>query len=115
MKHIKLFESYGINESLESVNQLKEINKKNYDDMLEVMPPIYIKTVDGIKVNGGFAVSEPYSSFGNLPTFGIYFKYENKYYTAIATLAKADGKTIGFPQYNNCEYTKDNVATSVKK
>lgn len=120
---MKTFESFQatevVNESeipeeLKNVKQIAAITEDKYDDMHGVLPPIYISSIDDIKV-GGFAVSEPYDSFKGLPTFGVYFKFKGKYYSAVASLTKADGKPITFASYNNQEFTRNNKATSVEK
>jgi hypothetical protein len=113
---IKKFQEF-VNESANTgdIKPLKEVDKKQHEKMLEVLPPIYVSTVDGIKVQSGFAVSEPYSETDEgIPTFSVFFKLDGKYYETEASLAKADGKDITFATYNDNEYTKDNKATSIK-
>lgn len=123
---VKTFESFEAPESiitesvipteLQKVAGIESTTEDKYDDMLGVLPPIYVSHIDDIKVKGGFAVSEPYSSdeHGN-PTFGVYFEYNGKFYTAIASLTKEDGKPIKFSTYNNEEFSRGNKAKSVKK
>lgn len=119
---MKMFESFApeivsesvIPQELKKVLGVKSVSEDKYDDMLGVLPPIYISSVDDIPVSG-FAVSEPYDDdeHGN-PTFGIYFEFQKKYYHAIASLTKPDDKPITYAMYNNEEYSRGNKAKSVK-
>ena len=116
MKRIKLFEQFMHEEtSLESIKQLKEIKEEEYERMLEVLPPIYLTTVDGVRVKEGFAVAEPSSERNHQPTFGVYFKMAGKFYSTLALLYKTSGTPITFATYHDREFTKDNKATSVEK
>ncbi len=88
---------------------LTSTEEKN-DYMLDVLPPMYIDTVDGVKVGKGFAVSEPASDFEGKPTFGIYFEHDGKFYEAEAWL---DG--ISFGNYHGKAYARGNTAHTVER
>ena len=83
--------------------------------MHEVLPPIYINSIDGTPVKGAFAVSEPFSSKGELPTFDVFFKDGDKYFELAnaCTLKKDSGKDITFDDYNDQEWSRDNKATTI--
>lgn len=113
MKHIKLFEGF-LNENASEIKGAKEIKEERYDEMHEVLPPIYVNSIDGTKVKG-FAVSEPFSNKGELPTFDVFFEDGGKYYELAnaCTLKKDSGKDITFDDYNDQEWSKDNQATTI--
>lgn len=100
-------ENDGLPAELSKIIHLSTTDKKRYDHMMDVLPPMYVTEVDGVKVNGGYAVSEPYSEDKGRPTFSTYFKFKNQYYTCMTVL---DGVT--FENYNNSAYEKFK-ATSV--
>jgi len=85
----------------------KEVTAEQYEDMLCVLPPIYIATIDGNKVTGGFAVSEACSSANNRPTFTTLFEDDGKYYQCESYM-----ENVGFNYYDK-EWTKGNVAHTV--
>lgn len=55
-----------------------EVSEDRYYEMLEVLPPLYFKTLNGKKVSGGFAVSEPTN---HIQTDSGYKAVYNGFYT----------------------------------
>lgn len=91
-----------------------EITEDRYDDMLEVLPPIYITHVDGNKVKSGFCVSEPYTHLNNggvvLTTC---YKLDGKYYMCLCAAFKYNDNAI--KDTYNAEYTRDNYCITYTK
>ena len=61
-----------------------EVSEDRYWEMLEVLPPIYFNTLNGKKVSGGFAVSEPNRHIktpeGFRATYNGFYKKDGKYF-----------------------------------
>ena len=61
-----------------------EVSEEKYYDALEVLPPFYFDTLNGKKVNGGFAVSEAsahrQTPDGMKATYDGYYKSGDKYF-----------------------------------
>ncbi len=77
---------------------VSEITEEQYDDMLDVLPPIYIaaKTINP-KACGAFAVSEAYNHSDTVQ-LGVYWKEKEtdgtKYYQQIRRVYTPEGKPI---------------------
>lgn len=96
-------------------NQQKhtEITESRYDDMLEILPPIFITHLDGNRIKG-FCVSEAYTHLNNggvvLTTC---YKLDGKYYTCLCAVFKNSDNPIR--DTYNAEYTRDNYAITYRK
>ena len=97
----------------------QEVTEAIYNDMLEVLPPIYVNEVDGKKVEG-FTVSEPMDSVIlkgtciEYPTFIVFYKDDGKYFKVEAVLQNPIKGLITFSLYNALEYSRNNIAIVIK-
>ncbi|MGP8216321.1 MAG: hypothetical protein ACLQQ4_12195 [Bacteroidia bacterium] len=104
---------------METQYKTQEVTEDIYNDMLDVLPPIFINEVYGKKVEG-FAVSEPMNSVTlketgkEYPTFNVFYKDGGKYYKAEAVLQNALKGLITFSLYNAMAYTRNNTAIVIK-
>jgi hypothetical protein len=61
-----------------------EVSEETYWDNLEVLPPFYFETLNGKKVQGGFAVGEPSDHVetpeGTKAVYQAYYKKDGKYF-----------------------------------
>lgn len=91
-----------------------EIKEERFDDMLEILPPIYISHIDGNKVKFGFCVSEPYTHLNNgAVVLTTCYKLHGKYYTCLSVVLKNNDKYIKDTYAD--EYTRDNYAVTYIK
>ncbi|MGP8215319.1 MAG: hypothetical protein ACLQQ4_07130 [Bacteroidia bacterium] len=104
---------------METQYKTQEVTEAIYNEMFEVLPPIYVSEVYGKKVEG-FAVSEPMNSVTlketgkEYPTFNVFYKDSEKYYKAEAVLQNPLKGLISFSLYNSMEYTRNNIAIVIK-
>lgn len=91
----------------------KEINEERYDNMLNVMPPVYITHIDGNPVKEGFGVGEAYSEFNNTVVLTTCYKKEGKYYECFCVMYKHNYKPI--IETYSAEWTRDNYGITYQK
>jgi hypothetical protein len=80
-----------------------EVSEDRYWEMLEVLPPFYFNTLNGKKVSGGFAVSEPNRHIstpdGFKATYNGFYKKDGKYFEigeVYFTKTDSDGEVDGY-------------------
>jgi hypothetical protein len=93
----------------------KEVDEDRYDWMLGVMPPIYITSIDGEKIQSGFAMSEPNSHVkvegGYKATFTALYKKDGKYFEVPDVYFEGKGEAKRVNQDNKAQYARGgNVA-----
>lgn len=91
---------------------MKEVTQERYDDMLEVLPPMYLSEIDGKKVKNGFAVSEALSQNDDGPTFVGYWEEDGKFFSSEVSVIKPNGKNVGWNYYAHA-FTKGNTAKTI--
>jgi len=91
----------------------KLIDEERHDYILNVLPPLYISYVDGVKVKNGIACSEPYTHGKNAVVLTVCYRVEDKYYEVDCEIFKADGTPI-WDTYDHC-YSSNNIATTWRK
>jgi hypothetical protein len=91
----------------------KLIDENRWQYMLEVLPPLYIKTLDGIAISNGIACSEPYT-FARSVVLTVCYKKDGEYYECEAEVYTEDGKPMG-DTYNHCYSTGNIAKTWIRK
>lgn len=91
----------------------KAITEERYYEMLEVLPPIYVRSVDGIEVDRGFSVAEAtrHANDGR-SAFTTCFMKDGLYYECEAVLSTDEGKAVKGSGYEY-EYSRGNKAQSI--
>lgn len=88
-----------------------EITEEQYQECLDVLPPIYIRLLNGEKIQSGFAIMEPLNHHSDGTIISqVCFRKDDKYLTTDARIYKADGSIIDYSDYQ--VYTSDNIAIS---
>lgn len=101
------------------MQQWKQITEDRYNEMLDVLPPVYIRKLHGFEVKGAFACSEPYThryykdeklnKVVCVVVCSVFWRdNDGNYYEELCELYKADGTPIN-DTYYHC-YTRGNIA-----
>jgi hypothetical protein len=96
-----------------TLQEHKEITEDQYDEMLNCMPPVYIIMLDGVKLERGFAVGEPYTMAIGTMVCTVCYEKNGKYYMTKACLFKGNGAKI--TDINSQYYTRENIAITYHK
>jgi hypothetical protein len=104
---------------METKYKTLEVTEAIYNEMFDVLPPIYVSEVYGKKIEG-LAVSEPMNSATlrdtgrAYPTFNVFYKDGGKYYKVEAVLQNQSKGLITFSLYNALEYSRNNTDIVIK-
>jgi hypothetical protein len=96
-----------------TLQEHKEITADRYDDLLDCMPPVYIIMLDGVKIQKGFAMGEPYTHAIGTVVSTVCYEKDGKYYMTEACLFKGNGAKI--TDINSQYYTRENIAITYHK
>lgn len=91
----------------------EEITEARYDELLNVMPVIYISKVDDKVVGKGFAIAEAYEYNAKGVVLTICFRKDNQLFAAKANL-RYQGRYVG-DNYSDLEYSTGSVAFTITR
>jgi hypothetical protein len=90
-----------------------EVDGEKYYEMYEVLPPVYIKELDGLPIKNCFACSEAYTHSDKTVVLSVYYKKDGKYYETLAEVFKCDAAPI--LDTGNAQWSRDNIAITWSK
>ena len=84
---------------------MKQITEERWEYMLGVLPPLYVKELDGKPIKDGICCSEAYTHNEKGVVLIICYKGEDgNYYEGLANVSTKEGKPI-WNTYNHCYQT----------
>ena len=84
---------------------MKQISQDRWEYMLEVLPPLYVKELDGKPIENGICCSEAYTHNDKGVVLTICYKADDgNYYEGFANVFTKERKPI-WDTYNHCYTT----------
>ncbi|RYE02382.1 MAG: hypothetical protein EOP50_00130 [Sphingobacteriales bacterium] len=75
--------------------QPEEVTEARFYEMLEVLPPIYLNTIDGQRTKGlAFAVSEAYSHCPAGVVLRLFWKHDGKFLSCFGAIQHKNGQPV---------------------